>query len=183
MLLRERQKNLFGRFKKGASLPGHAGQRSQKGRDAKGPRPGRAGRGLARRGPGGRRCSPRSGPNARRPLGTVVVKRWAERARGPRPQGPGARPTQTEGAARHAGGPPLGTKNATRWPAAPCSPTGYPAVPSALGGLTSGFGMGPGVPPPPWPPAIGWHSLVTGARGCPQGRTARNGTRLSKGRT
>src|SRR6478736_6092681 len=26
------------------------------------------------------------------------------------------------------------------------------AVPSALEGLTSGFGMGPGVPPPPWPP-------------------------------
>ena len=26
------------------------------------------------------------------------------------------------------------------------------AVPSALEGLTSGFGMGPGVSPPPWPP-------------------------------
>jgi hypothetical protein len=26
------------------------------------------------------------------------------------------------------------------------------AVPSALEGLTSGFGMGPGVPPPLWPP-------------------------------
>lgn len=30
-----------------------------------------------------------------------------------------------------------------------------PAVPSALAGLTSGFGMGPGVPRPPWPPAPG----------------------------
>ena len=30
-----------------------------------------------------------------------------------------------------------------------------PAVPSALAGLTSGFGMGPGVPRPPWPPARG----------------------------
>src|SRR5207344_1272532 len=29
------------------------------------------------------------------------------------------------------------------------------AVPSALEGLTSGFGMGPGVPPPPWPPKPG----------------------------
>ena len=28
-----------------------------------------------------------------------------------------------------------------------------PAVLSALAGLTSGFGMGPGVPPPPRPPA------------------------------
>src|SRR6478752_2929200 len=27
-----------------------------------------------------------------------------------------------------------------------------PAVPSALAGLASGFGMGPGVSPPPWPP-------------------------------
>jgi membrane associated rhomboid family serine protease len=26
------------------------------------------------------------------------------------------------------------------------------AVPSALVGLASGFGMGPGVSPPPWPP-------------------------------
>ena len=30
-----------------------------------------------------------------------------------------------------------------------------PAVPSALAGLTSGFGMGPGVPRPPGPPAPG----------------------------
>ena len=29
------------------------------------------------------------------------------------------------------------------------SPTDYTAVPSAMEGLTSGFGMGPGVPPPP----------------------------------
>ena len=27
-----------------------------------------------------------------------------------------------------------------------------PVVPSALAGLASGFGMGPGVSPPPWPP-------------------------------
>ena len=32
----------------------------------------------------------------------------------------------------------------------PALPRAYPAVPSALGGLTSGFGMGPGVPPLPW---------------------------------
>ena len=29
----------------------------------------------------------------------------------------------------------------------PYPPTGYPAVLSAMGGLTSGFGMGPGDPP------------------------------------
>jgi hypothetical protein len=28
----------------------------------------------------------------------------------------------------------------------------WKAVPSALEGLTSGFGMGPGVTPPPWAP-------------------------------
>ena len=44
-------------------------------------------------------------------------------------------------------------ENAPCWPAASCSPTDYTAVPSALGGLTSGFGTGPGVPPLPWPPA------------------------------
>ena len=33
----------------------------------------------------------------------------------------------------------------------PALPRASPAVPSALGGLASGFGMGPGVPRPPWP--------------------------------
>ena len=33
----------------------------------------------------------------------------------------------------------------------PALPRADPAVPSALGGLASGFGMGPGVPRPPWP--------------------------------
>ena len=45
---------------------------------------------------------------------------------------------------------PPAQKNTPDWSATSCSPTGYPAVPSALGGLTSGFGMGPGVPPLPW---------------------------------
>ena len=38
-----------------------------------------------------------------------------------------------------------------------------PAVPSALAGLTSGFGMGPGVPPPPRPPAAAKRSAPLGA--------------------
>ena len=62
----------------------------------------------------------------------------------------------------------LGTQNARRGSATSCSPTGYPAVPSALGGLTSGFGMGPGVPPLPW-------SLTHDGRssGLPSGRALR----------
>ena len=40
----------------------------------------------------------------------------------------------------------------------PALPRASPAVPSALGGLASGFGMGPGVPRPPWPLARGRRS-------------------------
>lgn len=56
----------------------------------------------------------------------------------------------------------------------PALPRTLSAVPSALGGLTSGFGMGPGVPPLPWPPAAKGRSAVSGraSRPCPQGRTA-----------
>src|SRR5262249_59667702 len=38
------------------------------------------------------------------------------------------------------------------------------AVPSALEGLTAGFGMGPGVPPPLWPPKRGVRSCGVPAR-------------------
>ena len=44
-----------------------------------------------------------------------------------------------------------------------------PAVPSALGGLTSGFGMGPGVSLSPWPP-----QQFTGTRPRPGGTGFRN---------
>ena len=33
----------------------------------------------------------------------------------------------------------------------PILPRASPSVLSAMEGLTAGFGMGPGVPPPPWP--------------------------------
>ena len=63
----------------------------------------------------------------------------------------------------------------------PALPRADPAVPSALGGLASGFGMGPGVPRPPWPLPGGRRSSfdvenASHARGvvsaCPGGRTA-----------
>ena len=44
----------------------------------------------------------------------------------------------------------------------PALPRADPAVPSALGGLTSGFGMGPGVPPLPWSLTNEGHSAVRG---------------------
>ena len=70
-------------------------------------------------------------------------------------------------------GPPV-TRNALRWSAASCSPTDYSAVPSALGGLTSGFGMGPGVPPLPWPLTNeGPSAFKPRADACPGGCTAR----------
>ena len=43
----------------------------------------------------------------------------------------------------------------------PALPRADPAVPSALGGLASGFGMGPGVPRPPWPLTGGRRSSMT----------------------
>ena len=49
----------------------------------------------------------------------------------------------------------------------PALPRAFPAVPSALGGLTSGFGMGPGVPPLPWPLTGAGHSLAFGPPGAP----------------
>ena len=63
----------------------------------------------------------------------------------------------------------------------PALPRADPAVPSALGGLASGFGMGPGVPRPPWPLTGGRRSSLddenaSHAKGnlsaCPGGRTA-----------
>ena len=52
----------------------------------------------------------------------------------------------------------------------PALPRTDSAVPSALGGLTSGFGMGPGVPPPPWPLTNEGHSVFRGPRrGVPWG--------------
>ena len=75
------------------------------------------------------------------------------------------------GAAKRKGGPP-GVRAAPRHrkmplvgQRRPALPRTYSAVPSALGGLTSGFGMGPGVPPPPWSLTNEGHSAVRGRPG------------------
>ena len=54
----------------------------------------------------------------------------------------------------------------------PALPRTYSAVPSALGGLTSGFGMGPGVPPLPLvADQQGVFLFHEGFLTCPEGRT------------
>ena len=58
----------------------------------------------------------------------------------------------------------------------PALPRASPAVPSALAGLASGFGMGPGVPRPPEPLTGGRRSAHPGPSACPEGRTARCAT-------
>ena len=60
----------------------------------------------------------------------------------------------------------------------PALPRASPAVPSALAGLASGFGMGPGVPRPPEPLTGGRRSAHPGPSACPEGRTARCATDL-----
>ena len=54
----------------------------------------------------------------------------------------------------------------------PALPPAKPAVPSALGGLTSGFGMGPGVPPLLWPPTGSKRLRGSIVSACLEGRTA-----------
>ena len=82
---------------------------------------------------------------------------------------------------RGGGGPR--TSPSCRMPVAgrrrPALPRACPAVPSALGGLTSGFGMGPGVPPLPWPPTSVGRSIPGAAEPCPGGRTARQDASLT----
>ena len=67
----------------------------------------------------------------------------------PRPPRPRRAPGEKGGAPV---GPRLGNlKVPSTGQRRPALPRASPAVPSALGGLASGFGMGPGVPRPPWP--------------------------------
>ena len=137
------------------------------------------------RGPERKRPRTQEAPNARGP----------EREKAARPRG-GRRPfffAKTRGApANERGGPPRvppsqaprsripAPSPAQRAPGAGGALVSHrvaPAVPSALAGLTSGFGMGPGVPRPPGPPAPGGRCGAgcegAGRRsGRPGGRTA-----------
>ena len=146
-------------------------------------------------GPGRRR--PRAGRRAGRPRRPGPGRAgWPRAGRGPA-EGPAPkwksdrRPCRPPVAAREEGSRPGGRLDppgdfhekmplvGQRRPALPRTDS---AVPSALGGLTSGFGMGPGVPPPPWSLTNEGHSAVRGRARWPRpgGRTARNG---SVGRT
>ena len=88
------------------------------------------------------------------------------RAPGPRgmKKGPGGPSAERYGERERKGAPRRGSPAAPPRPSPPDAgrapstgqrrpalPRADPAVPSALGGLASGFGMGPGVPRPPWP--------------------------------
>ena len=154
----------------GGGLPGlapvqapHVHRRQPRHAPRDGPLPGR--RHAPARGPRG--LTPAPGPHAKkgpggrtRPLGPPLR---GTRAAWIREKAPSA---LAEGASP--GKMPLGGRRR------PALPRTLSAVPSALGGLTSGFGMGPGVPPLPWPPAAKGRSAVSGraSRPCPQGRTA-----------
>ena len=68
-------------------------------------------------------------------------------ARGPAPKTampPRGRLQRGPAGARKRGSPRSGQRR-------PILPRACPSVLSAMEGLTAGFGMGPGVPPPPWP--------------------------------
>ncbi len=100
--------------------------------------------------PGGRkgRGAPRPPGGPARPPGPTAGRPW-EIAGAPGSRRRGARKAKRAGPRRA----PLRTymEVPSTGQRRPALPRASPAVPSALGGLASGFGMGPGVPRPPWP--------------------------------
>ena len=111
--------------------------------------------------------------------GGPSAERYGERERGRRGASPRGAPRPSPPDAGRA--PSTGQRR-------PALPRADPAVPSALGGLASGFGMGPGVPRPPWPLTGGRRSScddenASHAKGnlsaCPGGRTASSTDRVS----
>ena len=78
------------------------------------------------------------------------------------------------------GAPPCALKRSAAAGGALLSHGAAPAVPSALAGLTSGFGMGPGVPPPPRPPAAAKRSAPLGG-GAARAFPGRPGGRMAWG--
>ena len=108
----------------------------------------------------------------RRTATPTMPNKWAAPRAG---RGPGMR---TRGQAQKERGPALGAgpllaKTPPVGQRRPGLPRAGPAVQSALGGLTSGFGMGPGVPPLPWPLAVWGRSASGSCPPGPGGRTAR----------
>ena len=112
--------------------------------------------------------------------GGPSAERYGERERGRRGGGSPAAPPRPS--------PPDAGRAPSTGQRRPALPRADPAVPSALGGLASGFGMGPGVPRPPWPLTGGRRSslddeIASHAKGnlsaCPGGRTASSPDRVS----
>lgn len=114
-------------------IAGHGNRRARKSRpapgDAGGPHPNGAPVPSAR----GMEKGPRRAPRAHMGRKRKGAPRRGSPAAPPRPSPPDAGRAPSTGQRR------------------PALPRADPAVPSALGGLASGFGMGPGVPRPPWP--------------------------------
>ena len=120
-----------------------------------------------------------SGPDRKRPPAPEGAGGLSSsRRRGRRPQTKGGDPLGSPlPGALFAHPRPLPAQRAPGAGGALVSHRVAPAVPSALAGLTSGFGMGPGVPRPPGPPAPGGRCGAgcerAGRRsGRPGGRTA-----------
>ena len=97
-----------------------------------------------RRGRPGARRRPHSA--ARRRIPRAARRAEAGGAPGRRAERPTKQKSRPGAAARGAGAEsPLSGQRR------PILPRASPSVLSAMEGLTAGFGMGPGVPPPPWP--------------------------------
>ena len=147
---------------------------------------------------GGRELEPEGSDGVRRPSGPRHPKGadGARCARRRRPARRGVSPRNAKGPPRgpfrnEGGGPSRGPSLQTHLAgrAALFSRRASPAVPSALAGLTSGFGTGPGVTPPPRarpaggarPPAP---AQVLGSQvphGAPSGPHSARGKLLSRG--
>ena len=132
-----------------------------------------------REAPSGAACRERLAPERKRPPAPEGAGGLSSsRKRGGRPQTKGGTPSGPPlPGAPFAHPRPLPAQRAPGAGGALVSHRVAPAVPSALAGLTSGFGMGPGVPRPPGPPAPGGR-CGAGCRGAgrrsgrPGGRTA-----------
>ena len=143
------------------SLPPGEGKRTRAQRTGQGPDSRRKGPGPERTAGGRARWISRKAEEPRgrkdaRPVRADLQTRQDAAHEKRAPEGPASAYGKKGGAAGIPAAPPRPTPpDAGRAPSTgqrrPALPRADPAVPSALGGLASGFGMGPGVPRPPWP--------------------------------